>query len=160
MTELKEGDIYRWSYREPGDDATWGRYHCCSRIGVVRNGMLHDTYWQIGNNFGNGRSFAIPNGLSNIDLTFVANFADLERADEHNEDYYADADIVNLNHANSSRGNFYLRKGAKRCAAKMIEVAKHGIEKAERDERWAAERAKDLRAKIIKIAEGDTTMYL
>lgn len=104
MSDLKDGDIYRWSYCEEGDDRPYGRYHCCSRIAVVRNGRLHDTYWPCGSD---GKSFGADD-LLKLDLVYIGNFDTLEKSHEWQADYYDDADIVDLNHANSSRGNFYL----------------------------------------------------
>lgn len=160
MTELKEGDIYRWRYREPGNDAPWGRYHCCSGIGIVRDGMLRDTYWQIGDNFGNGRSFSIPDGLQGIDLTYLGNFANLVEAREHEADYYDESDVVNLNHSNSTRGNFYLRKGAKRSRAKMLEVARQKLLQEQSNQRLASLRSFDLRHTIAQIEAGETAVLL
>jgi len=156
MIKLRDGDIYRWAYREPGDDRAYGRYHCCSQIAVVRSGLLRDTFWSSGNE---GRTFG-PDDMDRLELTFVANFSDLSKAPEYEADYYADADIVDLNHSNSSGGNFYLRGGAQRCASKMMETAKRKLDRALSDERMAEARAKELRAKIIKIAEGDTTLFI
>lgn len=159
-TTLRDGDIYRWSYREPGDDGAWGRYHCCSNIAIVRSGWLHDTYWMIGDSFSShGRKFGLDD-LHKLHLTFVANFADLNKAHERDEDYYDDDDIVNINHANSTKGNFYLRKGAKRSAAKMLEAARYKLERAESEQRMAADRAERLRSAITSIEAGDTSAHL
>lgn len=151
MNEIKEGDIFRWSYREPGDDRQYGRYHCCSRIAVVANGRLRDTFWSLGSD---GRSFGLDD-LPRLDLTYLGNFADLEKAGEWQADYYDDADIVNLNHSNSSNDNFYLRKGAKRSAKKMLEAARYKLERSESDERMAADGARRFRAAIAKIEAGE-----
>ena len=149
---MKEGDIFRWSYRDPGDDRQYGRYHCCSMIAIVQpNGRLRDTYWSSGSD---GRSFGADD-LPRLELTCIGNLADLEKAPEWKADYYDDADIVNLNHANSSRDHFYLRKGAKRSAAKMLETARHKLERIQSDERMATLRAKDLTAAISRIEAGE-----
>lgn len=151
MTELREGDVFRWHYREPGDDRQYGRYHCRSQIGIVKNGRLTDTYWCGGDN----QSFG-PNELKKLNLNFLGNLADYEKASEHQADYYADADIMNLNHSNSTRDNFYLRKGAVRNTAKMLAVAKHKLERSEGDERGARWRSEQFRMAITKIEAGET----
>lgn len=153
---LREGDVYRWSYREPGDDRNYGRYHCCSRIAVVRGGRLRDTFWSYG---GDGRSFGLDD-LPKLELTFLANMADLELVEEYRADYYDDSDIIDLNHSNSTRGNFFLRKGAKRSASKMLTVAKKKLEQADSAERMAKLRIKELRATIAKIEAGEIEIYL
>lgn len=159
IEKLVEGDVFRWSYREPGDDRQWGRYHCCSNIAVVHGEILRDTYWQIGNSFSEGRRFGIDD-LPKLELTRLGNMADLERVPEYQSDYYADTDIVDLNHANSTRGNFYLRKGAVRNQTKMLEVARYKLEQSESAERSAASKSERLREAIAKIEGGDTTTLL
>ncbi len=153
---LREGDVYRWCYREPGDDRQWGRYHCCSLRGIVRrDGRLWDTYWSSGHD---GRSFGVDD-LAKLDLTYLGNLSDLEKVPEWNADYYDDADIVNLNHANSTRDNFYLRKGAKRSAAKMLETARHRLKKAESDVRTATANVVRFSEVIAKIEAGETEFF-
>lgn len=157
---LREGDIYRWSYRESGDDRAWGRYHCCSRIAIVHNGRLHDTYWMIGQTTASGgRKFDAHEAVKLL-LERLGHFAELEKTHEYNEEYYDDSDIVNLNHANSSRGNFYLRKGATRSAAKMLKTARAKLDKAKYEEKWAAQRAAELLDLIGRIEAGDTSVHL
>lgn len=156
-TSLREGDIFRWHYREPGDDRNYGRYHCCSCIAIVdRSGRLRDTFWSYG---GDGRSFG-SDDLAKLDLTYLGNMSDLEKASEYQADYYDDEDIVNLNHSNSTRDNFYLRKGAKRSAKKMLQVAHRKLEKAKSDERMAALKAEQLSTAIRQIETGNIEVYL
>lgn len=156
IDKLNEGDIYRWSYRDPNTDTrSYGSYHCCSRIAVVTSGRLRDTYW-----YGNdGKSFG-PEDLPNLDLRFVANFSELDSAKEYQADYYDDADIVNLNHSNSSRDNFYLRKGAVRSQKKMLEVARYKLERSQSDERAAALKSEQLRVAITRIEAGEINLFL
>lgn len=155
-TELREGDVYRWRYIE-GDDGgrPWGRYHCKSQIGIVSNGRLVDTYWCSGSDVKFG-----ADDLHHLKLTFLGNLNDLEKRNEGDRDYYDDADIVNLNHPNSTRGNFYIRKGAKRSAAKMLESAKHLLEHSESDMRCAERTKERALASIAKIESGDTSGYI
>lgn len=154
---LREGGIFRWRYREPGDDRSYGRYHCCSCIGIVDpSGRLRDTFWSHG---GDGRSFG-KDDLPKLDLTYLGNMSDLEKASEYQADYYDDEDIVNLNHSNSTRDNFYLRKGAKRSAKKMLQVAQRKLEKAKSDERMAALKAEQLSTAIHQIETGNIEVYL
>jgi hypothetical protein len=159
IEKLNEGDVFRWGYRESGDDGRWGRYHCCSGIAVVHGGILRDTYWQIGPSFSEGRSFRVDD-LQKIDLTRLGNMTELERVPEYQADYYDDADIVDLNHSNSPRGNFYLRKGSVRSQAKMLEVAKYKLEQSESAERSAASKSERLREAVARIANGDTGIHI
>lgn len=151
--DLKEGDIYRWRYRAPSDERPYGSYHCCSCIAVVRGERLRDTFW--GSSAGSdGKSFGLDD-LHKIDLTYVGNFADLDKAPDYRASYYDDSDVVNLNHSNSGRDNFYLRKGAKRSAAKMLESAYAKIEKARSDIRLAEWQIEQANAAIDRIEAGE-----
>lgn len=138
MHDFKEGDIFYWHYKDKPTDGAWGVYHCKSQIAVMRNGLLVDTYWS-----GYSDSTRFKPGDGRIELRFISNIEDLEPKDEMVANYYDDAEIVNLNHANSSRGNFYIRKGAKRSPEKMIEAIRYKKEKAEaeiRSANWTIER--------------------
>lgn len=157
---MKEGDVFRWNYRDQLDDGAWGRYHCCSRIAIVRNGRLRDTFWMIGDSFASdGRQFS-ADSLHKLDLTYLGNLAGLEKKPEYEADYFDDADIVDLNHSNSSRGNFYLRKGAKRSQTKMIEVAMQKLKEAQYEQSKASRRAENLMASIARIEAGEVGLYL
>lgn len=152
IEKLREGDIYRWSYREPSDDRQYGRYHCCSQIAVVKNGRLCDTYWSFGSD---GRSFGVGE-LERLNLTRLGNFAELIKAPAWQADYYDVADIVNLNHSNSSNDNFYLRVGAVRSAKKMLESAQRKLERLQSDKRTAEWGIKRITAAIAQIEGGET----
>lgn len=155
MEKLREGDVYRWYYREPGDDRSYGRYHCCSNIAIVKGGVLCDTYWSFGSD---GRRFG-PERLTELNLERLGNLDGLIKAPEWQADYYHDADIVNLNHSNSSKGNFYLRFGAVRNTEKMLASAKHKLERAESDKRMAEWSIERLNEAIAKIKAGETEIH-
>lgn len=155
IVEVREGDIFLWTYRDPGDDRQWGRYHCCSRIAIADSrGRLRDTYWS----GADGRTFG-PDDFPRLELKYLGNLSELETVKEYEANYYDDADIVDLNHSNSTRGNFYLRKGAQRSAKKMIESAQRKLEQAELDERMAVDRANRLREAIARFKTGDISGY-
>jgi hypothetical protein len=158
--KLQEGDIYRWSYLDPKTkQGSWGDYHCCSRIAIVNRGRLRDTFWQIGGSFSDGRSFGLED-LPKLELARVANISDLLPAKEYEADYYDDSEIVNLNHSNSPRGNFYLRRGARRSREKMLEVARNNLETSMADERSAASLSEELRGVIRKLEADQLALYI
>lgn len=142
LPPMRSGDIFRWQWREGVNASYW----CKSMIAIVTNrGDLRDTYWGLRVS----DDFSIDErNIDLVHLTFVANLDDLDRRPEYEGVYFDDADIVNLNHANSTRDNFYIRKGAKRSLAKMREVALYKLEKAKSDKcqaEWDIERlTKDL----------------
>jgi hypothetical protein len=155
MTEIKDGDIFRWRYKDeqPEHRREWGRYHCKSQIAIAKGGSLRDTFW-----FGGGSdnaTWSYDDAEQKLELTHLGNFFDLERRSEHEAMYYADADCVNLNHANSSKGNFYIRKGAARCREKMRATARERIEQSEREISFAQDRLTRTRELLAAIERGD-----
>jgi hypothetical protein len=123
---IKDGDVFHWSYlREVkhGDYSYW----CKSQIAIAKDGLLVDTYCD------SSAHWSYEDAPKKLDLTFLGNLADLVNVPEYNREYYADSDIVNLNHANSSRGNFYIRRGAQRSKEKMLETAHYKMEKAQKE---------------------------
>lgn len=125
MINLKDGDIYHWSWNDEEyskrelEIQSGTLYWCCSRIGIVKDGVLRDTYWHSGSE---GKQFTSKDCAQKLDLSFIANFADLVSAQPSDRAMYLDEDCVNLNHPNSTSGNFYLRKGAEKNLDKMKRV--------------------------------------
>jgi hypothetical protein len=157
---LREGDVYRWRYRDPkADGHPYGSYHCCSCIAIVQRGTLKDTFWQIGGSFSDGRSFALED-LHKLELTLLGNLSHLVLAKEYEADYYDDADIVDLNHSNSTRGNFYLRNGAKRSRGKMEAVARQRLAEAESDLHTAQRRMDEINQIIARMMAGEMVSYI
>lgn len=123
LNHFQEGDIYRWSWndkalKQMNNSST--HYWCCSRIGVVKNGVLIDTYWH--DNSEHNKKFNREQCEENLILEFVANFSDLVSANPSDRAYYLDDDCIDLNHANSSRGNFYIKKGASKNIEKIKRI--------------------------------------
>ena len=160
IEKLREGDIYRWRFRDPNTDTrAYGSYHCCSCIAIVHRGTLKDTFWQIGESFSDGRSFMMED-LPKLELTFLGNLSDLVSAKEYEADYYDDADIVDLNHSNRTTGNFYLRKGAKRSRDKMESIARQRFAEAEADFHTARRRMNDIGKIIDRLEAGETVSHI
>jgi hypothetical protein len=146
MSDIKDGDIFRWSYRNGG--STW----CKSCICIANNGILRDTYWS---HSGDGAAWTYKEAAEKLNLRFVANLAELERRRESDADYYDDADIVNLNHSNSTSGNFYIRKGAMRSKAKMQKILIDRIAEEERKIERAKDQVGRFRHTISQIEAGE-----
>lgn len=151
---MKEGDIFRWAYKKPKD---FMPYHCRSCIAVVRGGVLQDTYWS-GND---GACWTPAQAEAQLELTFVANFDDIEKTREDVRAYYDEADIVDLGHANNGRNeHMYLRKGAKRSAAVMRETLQHTVERSESEIRMARSRIERAHEQLAKIDSGDLSGWI
>jgi hypothetical protein len=148
---LKDGDIFHWSYKDERGDRT-AMYWCKSRIAVVKDGYLQDTYWHSGAS----TYWKLGEVEQLLNLEFIANFADIEKQQEYMSEDYDDADCLNLNHANSSKGNFYIRKGAKRSAAKMKEVINHKIEREMAAIRVAQMHIDHLEKSLAELCKGES----
>jgi hypothetical protein len=129
---MREGDIFRWRYKPERSEQikrySHDPYWAKSCIAVVHDGRLVDTFW--GGYGSDAASWDAWEAARDLDLTYVGNFDELTRVDEWKREYYADKDCVCLNHSNSPKGNFYIRKGAKRNAAKMRETAEYKLQRA------------------------------
>ena len=128
MIELKEGDIYFWEYSSEYIEARIYSnglstlYWCCSQIATVRDGKLLDTYWCSGDNSKDVGNLLEKGCVKEENLTYVGNFSGLRKAQPYERAHYLDEDCINLNHANSSSGNFYIKKDAKKSLEKMKKV--------------------------------------
>lgn len=145
---LREGDIYRWRWADPKRDAesgSWGSYHCKSQIAVVKNGLLFDTFWH-------GPEHTLD--AETVILTHWANTADLIEIRAYDILYYRREDIVDLRHSNNSLGPIYLRKGAERDAATMLELIQERLAESHGEIERARDRIKRLSEDAAKIHAG------
>ncbi|MCK5600288.1 hypothetical protein KAR91_00285 [Candidatus Pacearchaeota archaeon] len=105
MNKMKEGDIFRWSYKEPIESYA---YHCKSRIAIFNGERLVDTFWGYGDN----TYWAEEDAIDKLNLVYVENMSNLECINEYEIKNYDPEDIINLNHSNSSEGNVYKKSKA------------------------------------------------
>ena len=110
--ELKDGQIYRWHWKEGEQIGALEPYWCKSRIAIVKDGKLLDTYWS-------GDRHSVD--VSRVDLAFMGdqNWPQLRPGEELR---YDRADICDMRHANSSHAPIYVRPGAKLNKAAMLVV--------------------------------------
>lgn len=155
----KHGDIFRWSWNEETrkskklSERAGTLYWCCSRICVFKeDNKFWDTYCG-GSDYNNDKRFTIEQAETMLDLKYVANFDDLEISQPYKRAYYDDKDCVDLNHANSSRGNFYIKKGAKKSIDKMSLVLERAIEDAKSEAERAKRRLVQLTEELNKLSE-------
>lgn len=152
--EIKDGDIFRWCYRDqkPEDLGPWKRYHCKSQIAIAKDGWLVDTYWSC---MSDSTKWKYAEAPAKLRLAYLGNFADLDHQQEYMAEYYDDEDCVDLNHPNSSKGNFFIRKGARRSERKMRDMIAHKIEKEESLIRVSTWRIESLRKELAKLDSGE-----
>jgi hypothetical protein len=151
VIEIKDRDIFHWRYRDEKRHSDYLSYWAKSRICVARDGKLLDTF----SDYSPTIASSCEEAAEKLVLTYVANFCELENQREYMKDYYDDADCVNLNHSNSSRGNFYIRKDAKRSEQKMREAIAYKIEQEESAIRVATLHIESLRKELAKIDSGE-----
>lgn len=143
MTDLNEGDVFFWSWKDLERS-----YHCYSRRAIVKDGRLIDTYW------GDMTSDRAINSESVV-LEFEGNLATLERINHWEARYYRREDVVDMRHPNATRAEVYVKPGAKRDGAIMRELGLYLIERAEGDIRMASHRIEMLKESLKRIDEGD-----
>lgn len=141
VEELKDGQIYRWQWRDPVRDADRGpyrSYHCKSTIAVVKNGLLIDTFWC---------DMSPDNAvrLEDVALTYLCDQS-WPTISQWQIPYYASDDVVDTRHSNHSGAPIYLRPGAKRNADRIRQEIEYreerersAIRSAENGLRWLAE---------------------
>lgn len=143
INTLTINDVFRWYYKD-----TTGRfepYHCKSRIMIFNGDIFFDTFW--GNVPHRNTWFTQDEADNLLELQYLGNLDEFESCREHDQAMYDDKDFMNLNHSNSSRDNYYLRKGATKSLDKMKKVLKRNIldvESVYQSAKWDYER--ELRA--------------
>lgn len=152
--EIKDGDIFRWRYKDekPDDLGAYRRYHCKSQIAVARDGLLIDTYWN--GSASDSANWSYDEAEQKLALTHLGNFAELEKKPEYHSEYYDDVDCVDLNHPNSSRDNFYVRKDAQRSRSKMRAVIANRIAETERGIAYAQSKLERDRQLLAALDSG------
>lgn len=147
MNEIKDGDIFKWSWK-PGEMVGQSDiYWCKSRIAIAKNGLLFDTFWSTGDNF------KVP--ADKVDLKFIANMSDLTTIFYDDAKSYDPADVVDLRHCNNShKENVFIRTGAERSARKMAERIRRAIEDAEREARYLKDKIVRLNAELSNVEHG------
>jgi len=123
----KDGDIVFWSYILPCVGEV-DRYWCKAAKAVYFEDCqeFHDLYWihRHGERYGkiNSAGFIFtPNQIGQIiQIKYKGNLSEFNRQNI-DRDYlakrYEESDILCLDHPNDSRGNTYLKKGAKKSLA-------------------------------------------
>lgn len=151
---IKDGDIYRWRYKDekPSDRGDYKRYHCMSQFAVARLGFLADTFWSTGSS---SVFWPYAEAEQKLALELLGNLNDLENRPEYETMHYDSADCVDINHSNSSKGNFYVRKGAVRSRDRMRAVVTADIITLEREVSFAQGRLIRARENLDALERGD-----
>lgn len=154
--KFNEGDLFRWSFKKPSDHMP---YHCCSQIAEFQDGMLRDTFWGLG--FGsNGRKWTPEQALERLNLTFLANRADLIPSTSAAYKKYRHEDLVDLRHSNTSLETVYIKRGAEPSPEVMAEHLRYVIERSESEMRMAGNRIERASEQLRQIEAGELPEYL
>ena len=123
MNNFKEGDFYRWSYKNEILRGTTDTYWCKSQIAYFDGKYLKDTYWSTGSS-----NYEID--LSKVDLVFMGNIFDYEKIYEYEKQYYDPKDILDISHPDNRIGNsLFVRKGASKSKEVMLAKLQEQIDK-------------------------------
>jgi hypothetical protein len=155
---MQDGDIYRWSYKD--FDGTGLEYWCKSRIAIVHDGKLLDTYWMrhggkrygdYGPCYSEGR--VIP--ADTVDLKLMGNLSNLVEIWPEEAKFYDPTDVVDLRHPNNSHAPVMVRKGAERSREIVINSLEMQIEELDREARFLSGQADDKRAILQRVLSGE-----
>lgn len=144
---MKDGDVYFWRWKDDGrhkDCGSYGSYHCWSRIAVVKNGILCDTYWF-------DCKSRVP---EDVVIKWQGNIHEMTEINKHEAEYYRPEDKVDMRHANNSGGPIYLKAEAERNSDIMRELAEYQVERSESEIRMAESRIEQLNEAIAEINAG------
>lgn len=146
VLELVDGQTYRWAWK---DTSGWGQsdpYWCKSRLAVVKNGKLYDTFWS-------SPSYEHTVDPAKVDLTLLCDDT-WTVIPNGKQQYYDPEDVVDTRHSNHSGAPIYLRPGAQKSKAAILETLAAREEEANRKIRsaeWDKERVNEARK---LLAEG------
>lgn len=150
--ELRDGDIFRWRWKDAerdADNAPYRSYHCKSQLAVVHNGRLYDTFWH--DYLGNSDCVV---KREDVILVLLGNSNDMTKIDRWKTVYYRPEDIVDMRHSNISGAPVYLKAGAKRDPKTMLAMVKWQTEECRRNIKSAERKLEDLALAETMIADG------
>lgn len=143
---MRDGDVYRWRWRDDARDADCGpyrSYHCCSQIAVVERGVLRDTFWHSSSD----NKVLKP---EDVTLDFQGNLKDFREVAPGYDQYFKRSDVIDMGHSNNYGGPVYVRRGAQRDAETMLDLIQDKRERAESEARMAQRCLEEMdRAKVL-----------
>lgn len=137
--DWKQGDVFFWSYNDEtlkklSDGSNGGTtYWCVSQRAIVNDaGILVDTYWSGNSN----KYWDMDRANAQLELDYKGNLNDYREAETWERACHKDEDCLDLNHPNSTKGNFYIRKDAQHCNEKKRKVIARSKKRLELDIRY------------------------
>lgn len=148
--DFKNNDVIRWWYSEEElkrrrDGNNGGTtYWCNSQLAIFKDGHFYDTYW---GSYGDNKRISLEKLGNEVEFKYLGNLDDYEKHSDPYKRYSLD-DILNLNHANNSRDNIYLKKGAKIDRNVVEENLKDELEKVISEASYYTRRIDSMNQKI------------
>lgn len=153
---LREGDIYFWRWKDGQSPKLLGSsdyaYWCKSQKAIVRKGLLIDTYWT---DMSSDRAI----DPERVELEYKGNESELRRISEEEISYHLWEDVVDMRHANDSRAGIFVKPGAVRSAARIMEFLRYRRERREADIRYANNDIERIDKALARVQAGDVGGY-
>lgn len=151
MNNFKEGDFYRWSFKEEytKGKSYEGLYWCKSQIAYFDGKYLKDTYWSTGSS-----NYEID--LLKVNLVFIGNIFDYEKISEYEKQYYDPKDILDVSHPNNRISNsLFVRKGASRSKEVILVKLQEQIDKEQSEINYHNHNLAHLLDKQTQLQDND-----
>lgn len=103
---LRNGDVFHWRFKDSKRNCAQYAYWCMSRIALVSQGVLRDTYYMDGKE--------LP-ALDSIILEYQGNLNDCTTTYSDEAEFYKREDYIDMAHANNSDKRIYLKAGVMKC---------------------------------------------
>jgi hypothetical protein len=153
--DFKNNDVIRWWYSEDelkrrnhgNNNGT--TYWCMSQLAIFKDGFFRDTFWWHGSD---NKKIYLKELENVIEFKYLGNLDDYEKHSNPYERYNPD-DILNLNHANNSRDNIYLKKGAKIDRNVVEKNLKEELDKVISEASYYTRRIESMNQKIEEFNE-------
>jgi hypothetical protein len=137
--EIKVGDVFHVRYTDAYREGQRGRdlHHCFEGLAIAKKSesgvVLVDTFWGLNGN-DHSKVFYQPDIGEKISIERYCNLDEITKISRHEVVYYADEDIIFLHDQHAcvdSCKYYYIKTGAVRSRAKMVQVVQEQISEAE-----------------------------
>lgn len=160
--ELKLNDVYKFYYNDEWSKKKTDPYWCFDGQLIVKpdsNGRLYlkDTYW---GGSCEDKVFTLKQALERGELTFICNLDEIEPCEKYNLNYYDDEDIFDLSSQHHCYEKYYIKKGAKKSAAKLERIINEKIKNSEYEIEWNEREIKNLNESLSKVKSGNLNVYI
>jgi len=162
LKNVKENDVFHFRPKDYGELANW----CRENLFVAKKNnegkiVFVDTYWGIGKWDNKEYTFSQANKLGKLE--YYCNLDELEKISKSDLRYYADEDVFYLHDQHAcveSCKYYFIKKGAKRSKAKMIETLEKLVNEAKHEIEWQTRKVEEYSAKRQQVEDGKLDIYI